>query len=139
MPDISKNNLDLSSPESHNDDSTERRLLKRENDPLFRVVVILNLCAWISLFVALVLFHYARPEFITGVQKYWGLEGRIYWSQEHVSSLVLMLQVCLGLSLVSTVLRSRRNRRKRDHFGVNLIILIFVTSISLATLYTSVH
>lgn len=116
---------------------SDRRQLPASKEPLFRIMVILNVTAWISLLAALVLFHYARPEFISGVQKFWGVEGRIIWSQAHVDGLLATLQVCLGLSLISMILRLRRNRRKTDSFGVNLFILVVITIISLITLYTT--
>ncbi|MDT0581073.1 MULTISPECIES: hypothetical protein [Alteromonadaceae] len=117
----------------------DRRQTPASKEPLFRVMVILNVSAWFSLLGALVLFHYARPEFISGVQKFWGVEGRIYWSQAHVDGLLATLQVCLGLSLVSMILRLRRNRRKTDNFGINLFILLAITVISLITLYTTMY
>jgi hypothetical protein len=138
MQQNSEKNLDLGPTKQSNTRNMERRLKKRAEDPFFRIVVILNLSAWLSLFIALILFHFARPEFISGVQKYWGIEGRIYWSKEHVSSLLTMLQICLCLGLVSTVMRSRRNRRKTDNFGVNLFILLGISIVSLLTLYTSI-
>jgi len=138
MKDNSKINLDLGKQKPKTDEVNDRRLKKRADDPFFRIVVILNLCAWVSLFVALILFHFARPEFISGVQKYWGIEGRVYWSKEHVESLLTVLKICLGLSLVSSIMRIRRNRRSDDNFGVNLFILLSITAISLVTLYTSV-
>ena len=115
----------------------DRRQTPASKEPLFRVMVILNVAAWVSLLAALILFHYARPEFISGVQKFWGVEGRIYWSQEHVDGLLTTLQICLGLSLVSMILRFRRNRRKNDSFGVNLFILATITIIGLLTIYTT--
>lgn len=138
MQQNSEKNLDLGAPQESRAEKPERRVKKRSQDPFFRIVVILNLSAWLSLFIALVLFHFARPEFISGVQKYWGIEGRIYWSKEHVSSLLTMLQICLAFGLVSTFMRSRRNRRKSDHFGVNLFVLLAISSISMLTLYTSI-
>lgn len=117
----------------------DRRQTPASKEPLFRVMVILNVTAWISLLAALILFHYARPEFISGVQKFWGVEGRIYWSQDHVDGLLATLQVCLGLSLTSMVLRLRRNRRKTDSFGVNLFILATITVLSLITIYTTMR
>jgi hypothetical protein len=138
MQQNTEKNLDLGPTKQSNTRNMERRLKKRAEDPFFRIVVILNLSAWLSLFIALILFHFARPEFISGVQKYWGIEGRIYWSKEHVSSLLTMLQICLCLGLVSTVMRSRRNRRKTDNFGVNLFILLGISIVSLLTLYTSI-
>lgn len=115
----------------------DRRQTPASKEPLFRVMVILNIIAWFSLLAALILFHYARPEFISGVQKFWGVEGRIYWSEDHVDGLLATLQICLGLSLVSMLLRLRRNRRKTDSFGVNLFILTAITIISLITIYTT--
>ncbi|MFT7260981.1 MAG: hypothetical protein ACI9MS_002853, partial [Glaciecola sp.] len=91
-----------------------------------------------ALLVALILFHYARPEFISGVQKFWGVEGRLYWSKWHIDGLLATLQVCLSLSLISMILRVRRKRRKTDSFGVNLFILIGITIISLITIYTTI-
>ena len=116
---------------------TDRRQTPASKEPLFRIMVILNIVAWFSLLAALILFHYARPEFISGVQKFWGVEGRIYWSEDHIDGLLATLQVCLGLSLVSMLLRFRRNRRKTDSFGVNLFILAAITIISLITIYTT--
>lgn len=115
----------------------DRRQIPASKEPLFRIMVILNIVAWFSLLAALILFHYARPEFISGVQKFWGVEGRIYWSEDHIDGLLATLQVCLGLSLVSMLLRLRRNRRKTDSFGVNLFILAAITIISLITIYTT--
>jgi hypothetical protein len=102
-------------------------------------MVISNVAAWVSVIAALVLFHYARPEFISGIQKFWGVEGRVYWSKEHIDGLLAMVQVCLGLSLVSMILRLRRNRRKNDSFGINLFILASITIISLITLNTTFY
>jgi hypothetical protein len=72
------------------------------------------------------------------VQKFWGVEGRLYWSKGHIDGLLATLQVCLSLSLISMILRVRRNRRKTDSFGVNLFILIGITVISLITIYTTI-
>ncbi|MFT6954428.1 MAG: hypothetical protein ACI9UD_002007 [Glaciecola sp.] len=116
----------------------DRRLTVASKELLFRIIVIFNVSAWISLLVALVLFHYARPEFISGVQKFWGVEGRVYWSKEYIDGLLATLQVCLGLSFISIILRVRRNRRKTDSFGVNLFILVSITIISLITIYTAI-
>jgi nitric oxide reductase large subunit len=116
---------------------TDRRKTPLSKEAMFRVMVFLNICAWIALLAALLFFHYARPELISGVQKFFGEEGRVYWSPEHVEGLLAALQICLGLSLISIILRSRRNRRKADSFGINLLILVVITAIGLATLYTS--
>lgn len=115
----------------------ERRSVDRAQTPFFKVVIGINILAWVSMVAVLVLFHYARPEFITGLQKYWGIEGDTSWSESHLSAMTIMLQVCVVLSLVSIVLKAKRNRRKTDSFGVNLFILIAIALISLITLATT--
>ncbi|WP_371193891.1 hypothetical protein [Glaciecola sp. SC05] len=113
----------------------ERRHTSRSQDLFYRLVVGLNVIAWILLVISLVVFHYARPEFIAGVQVFWGIDGREFWSQPHLQQLLLLLQGCLVLSLVSIIMRTRRNRRKTDFFGVNLLILFGISVLSLLVLY----
>jgi len=113
----------------------ERRRQSRKHDLLYRLVVGLNIVAWIVLVGALILFHYARPEFITGVQTYWGIDGRNFWSESHLSDLLSLLQVCLFITVFTILLRSRRNRRKTDRFGINILILLVIVIVSLVTLY----
>nr|WP_136251987.1 hypothetical protein [Ningiella ruwaisensis] len=118
----------------------ERRVIARERDAFYRLVIGLNAVGWLTLVMALVVFHYARPEFITGVQQYWNIEGREVWSQHHLERLLLLLQLCLALSLISIVLRARRNRRSSDRFGFNLIILSVISLVSLFSIYlVAVH
>jgi hypothetical protein len=112
----------------------ERRQKPRQQDGLYRFILILNGAAWCALVVSLVLFHFARPEMVTGVQQFWGLESRSGWSPQYVSGLLLLLQACLGLSLFAMILRAKRSRRRGDQYGVNLFILAGITSASLVTL-----
>ena len=112
----------------------ERRKKSREHDTYYRVVVTLNSLAWLSLMICLVLFHFARPEMVSGVQQFWGIEGRTSWSPAYIEALVSLLQACLLTSLLTMFLRSRRNRRKSDRYGVNLFILAGISSLSLVTL-----
>jgi uncharacterized membrane protein len=116
----------------------ERRSKNRKNDFLYQIVMGLNIVAWLLLIAALILLHYARPEFITGLQNYWGIEGREVWSEDHLSDLLSLLQICLFTTIVTIVLRSKRNRRKTDRFGVNVMILLVISIASLVTLYMTV-
>lgn len=113
----------------------DRRLKNRKNDFLYQIVMGLNIIAWFLLIAALILLHYARPEFITGLQNYWGVEGREVWSEDHLDYLVTLLQICLFTTIATIVLRSKRNRRKTDRFGVNVMILLVISIASLVTLY----
>lgn len=112
----------------------ERRKKSREQDTYYQVVVTLNSLAWLSLVICLILFHFARPEMVSGVQQFWGIEGRTSWAPQYIDALIMLLQGCLVTSLLTMFLRSRRNRRKSDRYGVNLFILAGISSLSLVTL-----
>lgn len=121
----------------HNGD--DRRKTPHADTLFYKIMLGLNLLAWAGLVVVLILFHYARPEFISGVQQYWGVKGQTGWTMSYVDAMVVLLRVCLVLSLVSTVMRARRSRRKNDSFGVNLIVLTIIVATSLITLATKVN
>jgi nitric oxide reductase large subunit len=114
----------------------ERRKKLRSEDVVYQIAVGLNILAWTLLLSALVVFHYARPEFITGLQNYWGIEGREVWRQEQLNWLTILLETSLLISFFTLIVRARRNRRKADHYGINLLALFILSLISLATIYT---
>lgn len=116
----------------------DRRQKPRRKDGFYRFVQSVNFVSWLVLMGALVVFHFARPEMITGLQSYWGVQGRETWSQQHVEALITLLQVCLGLALVTMLMRWKRNRRRGDSYGVNLFILASISLVSLFTLNISV-
>lgn len=118
------------------DKQPDRRHIPKREDSVYQGILILNAIAWFTLVVALILFHYARPDMVYGFQQYWGIETDTSWSEGYLRALRITLQVCLGLSVVSIVLRSRRTRRRYDRFGVNLFILSVLAVISLITLNT---
>ena len=116
----------------------DRRSVPRSKTNFYRIMLTLNILGWVALLIAFILFHFARPDFISGVQAYWGIEGNTSWSQGYVDAMVMMLQCCLGFSLISLVMRARRNRRQGDHFGANLFFLSGTALLSLVTLLTTV-
>lgn len=116
----------------------DRRKTSPADTTFYKVMVTLNILAWLGLVAVLILFHYARPDFISGVQKYWGVEGVTTWSQDYIDAMIILLRVCLGLSLVSLIMRAKRSRRQNDSFGVNLIVLTIIVAVSLFTLATTV-
>ncbi|WP_240612691.1 hypothetical protein [Alteromonas flava] len=116
----------------------DRRERPRTEDRIYRLALGLNLLCWLGLVGALVLFHYARPELVTGVQEYLGLTVREDWSAELVSWLNWLLQLCLLLSLLSVWLGQRRSRRATDSIGISFIVLILIVVISFITLQITV-
>lgn len=109
----------------------DRRQTKEIDDTLFRVMISCNIIGWVVLVAALVVFHYARPEFISGVQQFWGIEGRDHWESSLRNVLMLLLAVCVMFSLTTLLLKRKRARRKFDSLGVNLVLLTIIASLSL--------
>lgn len=140
MEEKSDQNLDgkMSEQEYMAMSGRDRRVQPRIQDLLYQVAIGLNALAWISLIAALVMFHYARPELITGLQSYMGVEGREYWSEHHVEMLNYLLQACLIMTLISIALNQKRSRRQDDHFRINLVILGVIVVVSLLTLQITV-
>ncbi|GAA0853318.1 hypothetical protein [Aliiglaciecola litoralis] len=104
-----------------------RRKTRRSHDKFYQIVLILNIVAWVVFIAALVVFHYARPELISGVQQFWGMDGRQDWSQSLSFYLLILLSLCTSLSLCVLVLRRLRNRRQNDYFGINVVILLVIS------------
>lgn len=104
-----------------------RRNTPRSHDSFYQWILGLNIVAWIVFVAALIVFHYARPELISGVQEYWGVEGRDGWSSNLSLYLLGLLFVCTSLSLSVLVLRRFRTRRKHDYFGINVVILLAIS------------
>ncbi|WP_339768918.1 hypothetical protein [uncultured Paraglaciecola sp.] len=112
-----------------------RRKTRIENDKLFQIMVGVNVFGWVVFVAALIVFHYARPEFITGAQEFWGVTVREQWSSSLSTYLVGLLFACVGLSLAVLILKRKRTRRKSDNFGVSGFILLLVALVSLFILY----
>jgi hypothetical protein len=113
----------------------DRRQKKDIDDTLFRVMIACNVIGWIVFVAALMVFHYARPEFISGVQQFWGIEGRDHWESSLRNVLTILLGVCVIFSLMTLFLKRKRARRKFDSLGINLILLTTIASISLVSIF----
>ncbi|WP_156824294.1 hypothetical protein [Salinimonas chungwhensis] len=97
----------------------------------------INVLAWSMLLAAFVVLHFARPDFISGVQRFWGIPGNTNWSQEHVTTLFMLVKACLILTLSTMLLKIRRNRRRSDNYGINLYLLVILGLVSLLVLTLS--
>ncbi|MBD3585099.1 hypothetical protein HHX48_05045 [Salinimonas sp. HHU 13199] len=114
-----------------------RRSTPRENDSLYKIVMVVNVLAWGLLVAAFVVFHFARPDFIAGVQRFWNIPGQTDWSREHVGTLFFLVKACLILTLSTMLLRIRRNRRQGDNYGINLYVLTVVGLLTLLVMTLS--
>lgn len=112
-----------------------RRKKPREQDRLFQTVLGINAFGWLLFVAALVVFHYARPELVTGLQSFWGVQGRENWSQQLTFYLVALLSGCVLTSALVLLLKRQRNRRKKDRFGLAGLVLLVVALLSLAGIF----
>jgi uncharacterized membrane protein YqjE len=84
-------------------------------------------------------FHYARPELISGVQEYWGVEGRENWSMTLSFYLMFLLSISTFMSLVVLILKRKRSRRRNDYMGINIVILFIIAASSLTWIYIEMN
>ncbi len=112
-----------------------RRKSPRENDKFFQCMVFINVLGWLVFIGALLVFHYARPEFVSGVQAFWDMEGRQEWSKAPTGYLVGLLSLCVMISVAVLIMKRRRNRRDKDYFGINGHVLMVTATSSLIILY----
>ncbi|GAB2680113.1 hypothetical protein Q4574_14250 [Aliiglaciecola sp. 3_MG-2023] len=108
-----------------------RRKTPRSHDKFYQIVLGLNIVAWVIFVASLIVFHYARPELISGVQEYWGVTGREDWSMSLSIYLILLLGLCTFMSLFVLFMRRYRTRRRNDYFGINVIILLAISVVVL--------
>jgi uncharacterized membrane protein YkvI len=98
-------------------------------------MVFINVLGWLVFIGALLVFHYARPEFVSGVQAFWDMEGRQEWSKALTGYLVGLLSLCVMISVAVLIMKRRRNRRDKDYFGINGHVLMVTATSSLIILY----
>lgn len=121
--------------DSNQNSTPNRRKAPREQDRFFQSMVAINVLGWFVFIGALLVFHDARPEFVSGVQAFWGIEGREEWSKTLSIYLVGLLALCVLISVIVLIMKRHRNRREKDHFGINGYVLMLTAVSSLIILY----
>ena len=106
-------------------DGVERR---RGPDWIDVSVNVLNIAVWFIFLAALVIFHYARPEF---EYVYYQLMTekvtvRNYWQQDLRDWMLNTLYVCVTLTLMTLVVNNFRLKRKSDRQRYSLYMLVVV-------------
>lgn len=119
-------------------DGINRRRIPKHEDVLYRIVVAGNVLVWLIFLGALAVFHYARPEQISGVQRFWGIAGREEWHPGLTMWLLALLAISTLLSTILIVMHSQRNRRKHESWMGNLMLLGLLSVAFIISIFQSV-
>lgn len=110
----------------------QRAQYNRRSGPdwLQKSMLFLGIFCWLLFLLALLLFHYARPEVDFGYLRYLHLDVRSHWREELKELLVYVLSACSALSLATIVLNHFRSRRKTDQRWYNIIVLLLISFVA---------
>ena len=112
-----------------------RKERRYKADLLQRSFSWLALICWGLFLVAILAFHYARPEVEYGLLRYLGLDIRKTWELKMQLVFLYSLWGCFGITLISVVLNFSRNRRLEDYHIFYFAFLLFIAVVSLAAYY----
>jgi len=87
------------------------------------------MAGWISIISITLAFHFARPARLG--DRHWKVGGSTSWDSETVKYMLYLCIISLVLSLLGILVNSLRNRRKKDYFHVNLIVLAVISVIGI--------
>lgn len=91
-------------------------------DFLINIVNFASIVTWILFILALISFHYAKPELETLITRAYQLELRERWIETYLRMMQICLLVCGGLSITALILQQKRTRRRSDTFRYHFII-----------------
>lgn len=103
---------------------------RRRKDLLSRVLIGLNISAWILIIPILMVFHRTQPEFETFFDRFYGLELRTFWDIKYLYILIYLVMAGIVLSLSGLLISIFRARRRNDHL-FPLVIMGLVSCIFL--------
>lgn len=83
-----------------------------------------SILGWLLILASLVLFHYARPEFKSGLDVHWGLVARETWDKALADWLFYCSSAVCFLSLLSLAVNAKFQRRKTDRYWPSLVMLL---------------
>ncbi|OBP14991.1 hypothetical protein A5320_06200 [Rheinheimera sp. SA_1] len=104
-------------------------------DWLLHCLSLLSIAGWVGFVAALGFAHMAKPEFNSGLVRYWGISIREYWHPDLTPQLMYLLWWCCGISLLSLLLNRARLRRAHDRMRYNVLVLLAMSAALLAYLY----
>lgn len=111
------------------------------SDWINRLLSVFAVLAWLSFILALIWFHYARPDIIPGFAVYKGIEDqfRDEWLKRWTDRLSIQLVLCCLLSLAAMGLNLLHLRRKSDHFHTSLLMLFLICFAFVLYLYVIIY
>lgn len=112
-----------------------RKNRRKGPDWLLHSLSILSIVGWVVFVAALGFAHMAKPEFKSGLVRYWGISVREYWHPELTPQLMYLLWWCCGISLFSLLVNRARLRRVDDRMRYNVLVLLSISAALLTYLY----
>ncbi|NVK24481.1 MAG: hypothetical protein HWE10_06110 [Gammaproteobacteria bacterium] len=98
---------------------------------------VFNIAAWVVFVVALVIFHYARPELEYMYYQFVAeqVHVRTHWQYELKSWLLVALYICTAISVLTLIINKFRLKRKSDRqrYGMYMLVIVCVVFISVVT------
>lgn len=111
-------------------DGVDRR---QKQDKIGTVVNVLNGVAWLVFLIALIIFHYARPEaeYFVYMLIDEPVEVRDFWVKELKAWLYIALYSCVGITATTLVVNRTRLKRRndRERYGLYLLLVVCVVFI----------
>ncbi len=94
----------------------------------------LTITAWILLFLILLVFHRAQPEFESFFDRFYRLHLRTHWDIQYLYYLIYLVGGGILISIFGIILGRFRGRRKKDH----TMILVVTGCVSLILLIVAI-
>ncbi len=104
---------------------------KQPKDALFRFFMALVGLCWLCLTLALVSFHYARPEIEFGLLRYFEIDVREHWLHSPKNLLQVALFACCFISLCGIMVGRFRARRRQDPSLVGFKVVLVLSGVFL--------
>ena len=115
----------------------DRRKVDRRKGPdlLQRSFLWLVLICWGLFLAALLAFHFARPELEYGLLRFSHANIRGDWDPKTSPIFLYSLWSCCGVTLISSLINFKRNRRAGDYQFFYFVFLLVIVLVSLVAFY----
>ena len=98
---------------------------RKTKDFWAKLLLYLNILAWMLFILILLIFHRAQPEFETFFDRFYKLHLRTNWDTQYLYYLTYAVLFGIFLSFSGLLLGAFRGRRHTDHKHALIIIGIF--------------